>query len=62
MSSDALCTQVAGFKEEHGIDLTRDHLALQRLHEAAETAKVTLTTTLTTTATSTISFLISDER
>ena len=58
MSSDALCTQVAGFKEEHGIDLTRDHLALQRLHEAAETAKVTLATT----ATSTISFLISDER
>jgi len=54
MSADELCTQVAGFKEEHGIDLTRDHLALQRLHEAAETAKVTLTTT-------TISCLISDD-
>ena len=57
MSADDLCNQVAGFEEEHGIDLTRDHLALQRLHEAAETAKVTLTTT----ATSTISFLIPDE-
>ena len=40
MSADDLCNQVTGFKEEHGIDLTRDHLALQRLHEAAETAKV----------------------
>jgi molecular chaperone DnaK len=57
LHADFLPHQVAGFEEEHGIDLTRDHLALQRLHEAAETAKVTLTTT----ATSTISFLISDE-
>jgi len=40
---------VAGFKEEHGIDLTRDHLALQRLHEAAETAKVALTAAVTST-------------
>lgn len=33
---------VEGFKEEHGIDLTHDPLALQRLHEAAEGAKVEL--------------------
>ena len=31
---------VSGFKEEHTIDLASDHLALQRLHEAAEAAKV----------------------
>ena len=33
---------VSSFLEEHGIDLRHDHLALQRLHEAAEGAKLEL--------------------
>ena len=33
---------VSGFQADHGIDLSGDHLALQRLHEAAETAKLEL--------------------
>ncbi|MGK4144389.1 molecular chaperone DnaK [Weissella paramesenteroides] len=33
---------VDGFKKEHGIDLKNDKLALQRLKDAAETAKKTL--------------------
>jgi molecular chaperone DnaK len=36
------------FKREHGIDLRRDRMALQRLKEAAEKAKCELSTTLTT--------------
>lgn len=32
----------ASFQAEHGIDLSKDHLALQRLHEAAESAKLEL--------------------
>ncbi len=36
------------FKKEHGIDLRRDRMALQRLKEAAEKAKCELSTTLTT--------------
>ncbi len=35
---------VEGFKNEHGIDLTGDRLALQRLKEAAERAKCELST------------------
>ena len=30
------------FKKEHGVDLTRDKMALQRLKEAAEKAKIEL--------------------
>ena len=30
------------FKKEHGIDLSKDHLALQRMKEAAEKAKIEL--------------------
>ena len=33
---------VGGFRDEHSIDLSSDHLALQRLHEATEAAKLEL--------------------
>ncbi len=36
------------FKREHGIDLKNDKMAIQRLREAAEKAKVELSSTLTT--------------
>jgi len=36
------------FKREHGIDLKNDKMAVQRLREAAEKAKVELSSTLTT--------------
>ena len=36
---------VAEFKESQGIDLSQDRMALQRLYEAAEKAKVELSTT-----------------
>jgi molecular chaperone DnaK len=36
------------FKKEHGIDLRKDRMALQRLKEAAERAKIELSTTLQT--------------
>ncbi len=36
------------FKKEHGIDLRRDRMALQRLKEAAEKAKIELSSTLQT--------------
>ena len=39
---------VTEFKRESGIDLTRDKMALQRLKEAAEKAKIELSTTLET--------------
>jgi len=39
---------VAEFKKESGIDLTRDKMALQRLKEAAEKAKIELSTTMET--------------
>ncbi|PYM17376.1 MAG: molecular chaperone DnaK [Candidatus Rokuibacteriota bacterium] len=38
----------AEFQKENGIDLRRDRMALQRLKEAAERAKVELSTTLST--------------
>jgi len=37
-----------GFKKEQGIDLRNDRLALQRLREAAEKAKIELSTTMET--------------
>ncbi|WCT74862.1 molecular chaperone DnaK [Sphingomonas naphthae] len=37
-----------GFKKDEGIDLTKDRLALQRLKEAAEKAKIELSSTQTT--------------
>lgn len=39
---------VAEFRKESGIDLTKDKMALQRLKEAAEKAKMELSTTLET--------------
>src|SRR5260221_5040047 len=40
---------IAGeFKKEHGIDLLKDRMALQRLKEAAERAKIELSTTVQT--------------
>lgn len=39
---------VSEFKKETGIDLTRDKMALQRLKEAAEKAKIELSTTMET--------------
>ncbi len=36
------------FKQEHGIDLRQDRMALQRLKDAAEKAKIELSTTLET--------------
>src|SRR5438128_5402368 len=39
---------VAEFKREQGIDLAADRMALQRLYEAAERAKIELSSTMTT--------------
>lgn len=39
---------VSGFKAEEGIDLSRDPMALQRLKEAAEKAKIELSSTTST--------------
>jgi molecular chaperone DnaK len=39
---------VAEFKKDHGIDLAADKMALQRLYEAAEKAKIELSSTMTT--------------
>src|SRR6266511_3752413 len=39
---------IAEFKRDQGIDLGRDRMALQRLYEAAEKAKVELSSTMTT--------------
>jgi hypothetical protein len=39
---------VAGFKDEHGIDLRQDRMALQRLKDAAEKAKCELSSVVET--------------
>jgi molecular chaperone DnaK len=39
---------VAEFRRDQGIDLSRDAMALQRLYEAAEKAKIELSSTMTT--------------
>src|ERR1700741_491578 len=39
---------VAEFKKDQGIDLSKDPMALQRLYEAAEKAKIELSSTMTT--------------
>ena len=39
---------VAEFKRDQGIDLSQDKMALQRLYEAAERAKIELSSTMTT--------------
>ena len=38
----------AEFKKDQGIDLSQDKMALQRLYEAAEKAKIELSSTMTT--------------
>lgn len=46
-----LCLQqflVAEFKSQHGMDITTDKLALQRIREAAEKAKIELSSTTQT--------------
>ena len=40
---------VAEFKRDQGIDLAQDRMALQRLYEAAEKAKIELSSTMTST-------------
>ncbi len=47
------------FKKEHGIDLRQDHMALQRLKEAAEKAKCELSTS--TTAEVNLPFITADQ-
>src|SRR5918912_745574 len=39
---------IAEFKKDQGIDLSQDRMALQRLYEAAEKAKIELSSTMTT--------------
>jgi len=39
---------VNDFKEKEGVDLTKDSMAIQRVMEAAEKAKIELSTTLET--------------
>jgi len=39
---------VAEFKQQHGMDITKDKLALQRIREAAEKAKIELSSTTQT--------------
>jgi molecular chaperone DnaK len=50
---------VSEFKRDHGIDLAKDKMALQRLYEAAEKAKVELSTTMTTNVN--LPFITADE-
>jgi molecular chaperone DnaK len=40
---------VTSFRNQHGVDLSKDKMALQRLKEAAEKAKIELSSTQTTT-------------
>jgi molecular chaperone DnaK len=48
MDSTIIDDLVGEFKKEHGIDLTGDKSAIQRIREAAEKAKIELTNTLET--------------
>ena len=50
---------LAHFKETEGIDLSSDKMALQRLREAAEKAKIELSTTVTTSIN--LPFITADE-
>jgi molecular chaperone DnaK len=49
-----------GFRAEHGVDLRADRMALQRLKEAAEKAKIELSTALETEIN--LPFITADER
>jgi molecular chaperone DnaK len=48
------------FRREHGIDLSRDKTALQRIKEAAEKAKCELSTSMETTIS--LPFIYADEK
>ena len=50
---------VAEFRQSQGIDLSKDKMALQRLYEAAEKAKIELSTTTTTSIN--LPFITADE-
>jgi molecular chaperone DnaK len=50
---------VAEFKKSNGIDLSKDKMALQRLYEAAEKAKIELSSTMTTNVN--LPFITADE-
>lgn len=50
---------IASFKDQEGIDLSIDKMALQRLREAAEKAKIELSSTLTTSIN--LPFITADE-
>lgn len=50
---------ITDFKEQEGIDLSLDKMALQRLREAAEKAKIELSSTLTTSIN--LPFITADE-
>ena len=50
---------VAEFKRENGIDLSKDKMALQRLYEAAEKAKIELSTTMSSNVN--LPFISADE-
>jgi molecular chaperone DnaK len=50
---------VAEFKKSNGIDLAKDKMALQRLYEAAEKAKIELSSTMTTSIN--LPFITADE-
>jgi molecular chaperone DnaK len=50
---------VAEFKQSQGIDLSQDKMALQRLYEAAEKAKIELSTTMSTAIN--LPFITADE-
>ncbi len=50
---------ITSFKEQEGIDLSIDKMALQRLREAAEKAKIELSSTLTTSIN--LPFITADE-
>ena len=48
MDAELVDYLVGQFKKEHGTDLTKDQMAMQRLREAAEKSKIELSTTLET--------------
>jgi len=43
-----MARSIESFKGDHGVDLSKDNMALQRLKEAAEKAKIELSTTAST--------------
>ncbi len=54
-----VCWMIDSFREQEGIDLSTDKMALQRLREAAEKAKIELSSMLTTSVN--LPFITADE-